>query len=49
MTTAIALIVVAVLIATFSYFTNAGFGDRKPKTKKNQPSDPDDKVPPPNK
>ena len=47
MTTAIALIVVAILIAAFSYFTNAGFGDRKPK--KDQPSDPDDKVPPPSK
>ncbi|HEX4461601.1 MAG TPA: hypothetical protein VIA18_26660 [Polyangia bacterium] len=25
------LIAVAVLIGLFSYFTNAGFGDRKPK------------------
>jgi hypothetical protein len=31
MTTAILLVVVAVVIAAFSYFTNAGFGDRKPK------------------
>ncbi|MDB4969645.1 MAG: hypothetical protein JWN44_5334 [Myxococcales bacterium] len=31
MTEIILLVVVAVLIAGFSYLTNAGFGDRKPK------------------
>lgn len=31
MTTIILLVVVAALIAAFSYFTNAGFGDRKPR------------------
>jgi hypothetical protein len=39
MTTIILLVVVAVLIAGFSYYTNAGFGDRKPPDKKvDQPS-----------
>ena len=33
MTTALVLVGVAVLIAAFSYFTNAGFGDRKPPEK----------------
>lgn len=31
MTTIILLVVVAALIAAFSYYTNAGFGDRKPR------------------
>jgi len=30
MTTVILLVVVAALIGAFSYYTNAGFGDRKP-------------------
>jgi len=30
MTTVLLLVAVAVVIAGFSYFTNAGFGDRKP-------------------
>ena len=30
MTTVVLLVVVSALIAGFSYFTNAGFGDRKP-------------------
>ena len=34
MTTVVVLIGVAVLIAGFSYFTNAGFGDRKPPEKR---------------
>jgi hypothetical protein len=39
MTTIILLVVVSVLIAGFSYYTNAGFGDRKPPEKKDaQPS-----------
>jgi len=33
----IPLVVVAVLIAAFSYFTNAGFGDRKPPENKIDP------------
>jgi len=52
MTTIILLVVVSVLIAGFAYFTNAGFGDRKPRdAKKNQASAgaPDDDVPPPHK
>ena len=59
MTTVILLAVVAIVIAGFSYFTNAGFGDRKPadqrgqrdkekETAKDQASAPDD-VPPPHK
>jgi hypothetical protein len=49
MTTVIALVVVAALIAAFSYFTNAGFGDRKPPEpkKRDQASDVDE--PPPHK
>lgn len=40
MTTAVLLVVVAALIAAFSYFTNAGFGDRKPpELRKKKPSD----------
>ena len=31
MTTVLLLLAVAVVIAGFSYFTNAGFGDRKPR------------------
>jgi hypothetical protein len=34
MTTIVLLVVVSVLIAGFSYFTNAGFGDRRPKPPK---------------
>jgi hypothetical protein len=56
MTTAILLGVVAVVIAAFSYFTNAGFGDRKPKElrekekrEKAQASAAPDDVPPPHK
>lgn len=54
MTTAILLVVVAVLIAAFSYWTNAGFGDRKPPAdaeKKDQPSAgaPAEEEPPPHK
>jgi hypothetical protein len=55
MTTILLLVAVAVVIAGFSYFTNAGFGDRKPKElreaekkKKAQASAADD-VPPPHK
>ena len=53
MTTIILLVVVAVLIAAFSYYTNAGFGDRKPpdEPKKDQASAgaPDEVDPPPHK
>ena len=53
MTTIILLVVVAVLIAGFSYYTNAGFGDRKPPElkKKDQASagPVDDAEPPPHK
>jgi hypothetical protein len=50
MSTAIALVVVAVLIAAFSYFTNAGFGDRKPpEPKKKDQASPGDVEPPPHK
>ena len=56
MTTVVLLIVVAALIAGFSYFTNAGFGDRKPperrdKDKRDQASAgaPDEDAPPPHK
>jgi hypothetical protein len=48
MTTIILLVVVAVLIAAFSYWTNAGFGDRKPPedTGKDQASAGADEPPP---
>ena len=53
MTTIILIIVVSVLIGGFSYFTNAGFGDRKPperrdKEKRDQASAgaPDEEPPP---
>ncbi len=52
MTTIVLLVVVAVLIAAFSYWTNAGFGDRKPPEakidpkKKNQASAGADEPPP---
>ncbi|HEY2749055.1 MAG TPA: hypothetical protein VGL86_30750 [Polyangia bacterium] len=52
MTTILLLAVVAVLIAAFSYFTNAGFGDRKPRDapkKKDQASAAADDEPPPHK
>ncbi|MGZ3407009.1 MAG: hypothetical protein ACXVDD_09160 [Polyangia bacterium] len=39
MTTVILLVVVSLLIAGFSYFTNAGFGDRKPPDKKQPQKD----------
>jgi hypothetical protein len=38
MTTLILLIVVGVLIGVFSYFANAGFGDRRPPTLGEKPS-----------
>jgi hypothetical protein len=37
MTTVILLVVVSGLIAAFSYYTNAGFGDRKPPEPKIDP------------
>ena len=46
------LIAVAVLIGLFSYFTNAGFGDRKPKDlppKKQNQLSAGEGEPPPNK
>jgi hypothetical protein len=48
MTTIVLLVVVAVLIAGFSYYTNAGFGDRKPREpkKKDQASAGADEPPP---
>ena len=49
MTTILLLVVVSVLIAGFSYYTNAGFGDRKPrepKKKKDQASAGADEPPP---
>ena len=50
MTTILLLVVVAILIAAFSYFTNAGFGDRKPPKlrddKRDQASATDDAPPP---
>ncbi len=56
MTTILLLVAVAVLIAGFSYFTNAGFGDRKPrelrdKEKRGQASagPVDEEAPPPHK
>ena len=53
MTTIVLLIAVSVLIAGFSYFTNAGFGDRKPpepkNKKKDQASAAADEAPPPHK
>jgi hypothetical protein len=55
MTTLGLIIVVAVLIGLFSYYTNAGFGDRRPKEPK-APADPPktrqdsvDDAPPPSK
>jgi len=49
MTTIILLLVVAGLIGGFSYFTNAGFGDRRPRLPKkgDQASPPDVDAPPP--
>jgi hypothetical protein len=52
MTTIILLVVVSVLIAGFSYYTNAGFGDRKPREKKDAQASagpPDEEAPPPHK
>ena len=57
MSTALVLVVVAVVIAAFSYFTNAGFGDRKPPEKRAPPKTDDqasadapaDEAPPPHK
>jgi hypothetical protein len=52
MTTIVLLVVVAGLIAAFSYWTNAGFGDRKPKEdpkKKDQASAAGADEPPPHK
>ena len=48
MTTILLLVVVSVLIAGFSYYTNAGFGDRKPPEpkKKDQASAGTDEPPP---
>lgn len=49
MTTIILILVVSVLIGGFSYFTNAGFGDRRPrddKARKNQASAGADEPPP---
>jgi hypothetical protein len=51
MTTILLLVVVSVLIAGFSYYTNAGFGDRKPPQnsdakKKDQASAGTDEPPP---
>ncbi len=47
MTTVVLLVAVAVIIAAFSYFTNAGFGDRKPREKDQASADTDE--PPPHK
>ncbi len=55
MTTIGILVFVAVVIGLFSYFTNAGFGDRRPKEqppgdkKRAQASGDDDAAPPPSK
>ncbi len=47
MTTIVLILVVSVLIGGFSYFTNAGFGDRKPPDqKKGQASAGADEPPP---
>ena len=56
MTTILLLVAVSALIAAFSYFTNAGFGDRKPSPKSAPPkrrdqtsAGADEEVPPPHK
>jgi hypothetical protein len=54
MTTIGLIVVVAVLIGMFSYFTNAGFGDRRPKEPKQPAPKPRDQAsgddaPPPSK
>ena len=54
MTGLVLLVVVAGLIGGFSYFTNAGFGDRRPKSdrrakEEDQPSADDEDAPPPSK
>jgi hypothetical protein len=51
MTTIILLVVVSALIAGFSYYTNAGFGDRKPPElrKKNDQASAGEDEPPPHK
>jgi hypothetical protein len=48
MSTIVLILVVSVLIGGFSYYTNAGFGDRRPKNlpKKNQASAGADEPPP---
>jgi hypothetical protein len=46
MTTVVLLVVVSVLIAGFSYFTNAGFGDRKPPEKKKKKDQASGEAPP---
>jgi hypothetical protein len=49
MTTIGLIVVVAVLIGAFSYYTNAGFGDRRPKDKKKPTQDSGEDAPPPSK
>jgi hypothetical protein len=51
MTTILLLLVVAALIGGFSYFTNAGFGDRRPPGDKaeRKPQDSAPPEPPPHK
>jgi hypothetical protein len=52
MTTVVLIIVVAVLIGAFAAFTNAGFGDRRPKDKPKKPpanQDSGEDAPPPSK
>jgi hypothetical protein len=46
MTTIVLLIAVSALIGGFAYFTNAGFGDRRPREKKRQDSAGADEPPP---
>lgn len=49
MGTTVVLIGVAVVIGIGCYFTNAGFGDRRPPPPKKKREDQDSAVPPPSK
>ncbi len=49
MTTIVLILVVSVLIGGFSYYTNAGFGDRRPRDAKKDQASAGAEEPPPHK